>query len=112
MLLLIGLMQALSFPVVWFFFPALQAWQLPNNRLLGLLLLGIAVVFGALLVWVRQAPQGKPRVFSIVGLVAAVPASIVCLFFGLFIASYGNSQFATPAGLPYPLMLMGAEALR
>jgi hypothetical protein len=110
LLLLIGLMQALSFPVVWFFFPALQAWQLPNNRLLGVLLLGIAIVFGVLLVWVRRAPQGKPRVFSILALVAAVPASIVCLFFGLLITSYGNNQFATPAGLPYPVMLMGAEA--
>jgi hypothetical protein len=110
MLLFIGLMQALSFPVVWFFFPTLQEWQLPNNRLLGLLLLGIAVIFGALLVWVRRAPPGKPRVLSILALVAAVPASIVCLFFGLLVTSYGNNQLATSAGLPYPVMLMGAEA--
>ncbi len=110
LLLLIGLMQALSFPVVWFFFPSLQAWQMPNNRFLGLLLLGVAVLFGGLLVWMRRATKRNTRVLSIVALVVAVPITVVCLFFGLIIAGYGFSQFPTAAGLPYPFMLVGAEA--
>jgi hypothetical protein len=110
LLLLIGLMQALSFPVVWLFFPSLQAWQLPNNRLLGLLLFVIALAFGALLVWVRHATTRNTRTLSILALTLAVPAALVCLFFAMLLAGYSLNQFPNPLGLPYPLMLMGAEA--
>ncbi len=106
---LAGLMQVLSFPVVWTFFPSFLPWHLPSERLVGAVLLISALGLGGLLVWLRLASTRNSRVISIVLLALAVPISLACLFGTFLVAGYGNNEFPNTAGVSYPIVLVGAE---
>lgn len=104
-----ALMQVLSFPVVWYFFPSFLQWHLGSERLVGAVVLASALGLGGLLIWVRLAPTRNSRILSIVLLVLAALVSVVCMFGTLLVAGYGNNEFPQTSGVSYPVMLVLAE---
>lgn len=104
------LANLLSYPATWLFFPHLTYWSTASERLSGGLAILFAALMAALLIGARNTPRRGVRVGLIIAAVAVLVISCVLSISVLMIASYGNVTPGSPNGLPFPLMLVLAEA--
>lgn len=107
MLTAIALINLLTFPVVWFFFPSLQPFQYLATRVFGATSLVIAIVFSVALIRLKTIhPKTLIRLFTIwtisLPLVLAIAGVIA------FFVSYGES-FPSSAGIPSWIALPASE---
>ena len=85
----IGFINLLTFPVVWFVFPALQPFQYSASRVFGAVILGIAGLFGTLLAS-RPIVTLKTLRTMFVGWLVSLPIAFVVGIFFAFILGYGS----------------------
>jgi hypothetical protein len=108
-MLIAGVINLLTYPVVWGFFPAFLRFGSPGMRSFGWLLTGSLLAVGLLLALAINARSRRMRlVWIVAGLLVAVFGS-GCVFVGLWGAAYG-SLFEALTGLPGWLVLLLAEA--
>ncbi len=89
-LVAIAFVNLLTFPVVWFFFPSLQPFQYTTSRVFGMIILGIASLFGALLA-TRPIVTLKTLRNVFIGWLVSLPIVLVIGFFLAIVFGYGES---------------------
>lgn len=90
-LIIIGLINLLTFPVVWFFFPSLTPFHPGPLRAIGNVTLVLALLYGAALVYLRLSPPTKLRRIGFGLTIASLPLALLCIFFTLFLSAYGET---------------------
>jgi hypothetical protein len=107
-LAMILLINLVTFPVVWFFFPSLGQFQPDSFRKTGLITLGVAIFYVVMLalIW-RANQQRRQRVFIILTLLS-IPVVFVLTIFLMLIFGYANYRVPA-AGLPAGLILPASE---
>ncbi len=108
MLGLIALINTLSFPVVWTFFPSLGFFHTENEREFGNHMLSVALFYGAILGGFRWI--GSRRWRRALGIVAAITIPLAALISlgRLFTIGYSASP-PIADGLPYGLTVALSE---
>ena len=89
-LVAIAFVNLLTFPVVWFFFPALQPFQYSASRVFGVMILGVAGLFGVLLAS-RPIVTLKTLRTMFIGWLLSLPTAFVIGIIFAFILGYGES---------------------
>jgi len=89
-LVAIAFVNLLTFPVVWFFFPSLQPFQYSTSRVFGVIILGIASLFGTLLA-TRSIVTLKTLRNIFVGWLISLPIALGIGFFLAIAVGYGES---------------------
>jgi len=106
-LLLVGLINLLTYPMVWLVFPSLRQFQPRYLRTMSLYV-GIAMlVYAAALVWIYFSDKRK-RLLGIILTSVSLPLTGFCLLFVLIVAGYGSYEVAIP-GLSSELALLFTE---
>ncbi len=106
-LLMVGLINILSYPLVWVVFPSWTQFQSQSYRTFSIYLTAAVLLYAAALMWIYS--PARPRLGWKIALTAlSLPLTLVILLVIAFVASYGNSRLAVP-GMSYPLMLLVAE---
>ncbi len=106
-LVAIGFVNLLTFPVVWFFFPSLQPFQYSTSRVFGVLILGIASLFGALLA-TRPIVTFKTLRNIFIGWLISLPIALVIGFLLAIVIGYGES-LPPVNGIPSLITLPASE---
>ncbi len=106
-LVMIFLINLVTFPVVWFFFPAFSQFQFTGMRLIGIFGLIVAALYALALVRIYTR-KGKKRTGAIVLTVSLLPLTLVCSVFALFALAFGYSAVSA-AGLPPEVALLASE---
>jgi hypothetical protein len=107
-LFMVLLVNLVSLPVVWFFFPSLGRFQSEGNRDFGVLVLFLACIYAALLAAIYRT--GKKAHNWLIGLtLLSLPVSILCslVAFSWLPGYYG--RYVTAQGLPANLVIAAAE---
>ncbi|MBN2005934.1 MAG: hypothetical protein JXA21_21430 [Anaerolineae bacterium] len=106
-LLMVGLINILSYPLVWIVFPFWTQFQNQSLRTFSVYLTAAILLYVVALVWVYS--PARPKVGWKIALTAlSLPFTLVMLFAVMFVASYGNYRLAVP-GMSYPVMVLVAE---
>ncbi len=108
MLGLIGLLNLLSFPVVWFFFPALGFFHTTTELLFGTSILLMAVLYGGVIGGIRWIEKPALRVLLVGLSVGVLPLILIMTFVLAVVLDYGY-QLPTADGLPAPTILLLSE---
>jgi hypothetical protein len=109
-LLMVFLVNLGTVPVVWKFFPSLAPFMtLRGDRLFGLFVLVLALVYGLLLVWIFRAKSKKTTVTRAVLSVIILLVSLVIAVFGALIGMYSSAPLRAAAGLSPLAILVSAE---
>jgi hypothetical protein len=106
-LLLVGLINLLTYPLVWLVFPSLRQFQPLYLRTMSLYVGIAALVYVAALLWIYLSDKRKRRLGIILTLVS-LPATAICLLFVLIVVGYGSYAVAVP-GLSPDLALLFTE---
>lgn len=106
-LLWIGFVNLLTFPVVWFFFPSLQAFQYRSTRIFGLFSLLNAIGFSLALVN-RKAITTRTIIRTAIIWFFCLPIVLIVAFFFAALFGYGEPLPAA-AGLPSAITLSTSE---
>ncbi len=106
-LVAIAFVNLLTFPVVWFFFPSLQPFQYSTSRVFGVVILGIASLFGALLA-TRPIVTLKTLRNVFIGWLISLPIALVIGFFLAIVVGYGES-LPPVNGIPSLITLPASE---
>lgn len=107
-LVLAGLINLLTYPVVWGFFPTLLRWSSPGGRTAAWSLAAFMLLLSALFWGIFNAGTTRRRWIWIGAAAAYVIAGVVCLFLFAFAAMYGYPRVSA-AGLPTLPVLILAE---
>lgn len=89
-LVAIAFVNLLTFPVVWFFFPSLQPFQYITSRVFGMMILGIASLFGVVLA-TRSIVTLKTLRNVFIGWLVSLPIVLVTGFFLAIVFGYGET---------------------
>jgi hypothetical protein len=106
-LLTIGLVNFLTFPVVWFFFSSLQSFQYSTTRVFGVFFLIISVLFSTFLI--RQSnltPRSLLRIFTL--WFFSTPLLLILAGLVAFLVGYGEA-LPSAIGLPSFITLPASE---
>lgn len=109
LLLMITLINLLSFPVVWIFFPALGFFQEESARVFGTYMLVMALGYGGVVGGIRWVDNVCRRWVLGIGALVSIP---LMLFLGLIVVVNFTSYSPTPPladGLPYGVTLTLSE---
>jgi hypothetical protein len=107
MLTAIALINLLTFPVVWFFFPSLQSFQYSATRVFGAASVFVAIVFSIVLVNLKNITlKTLIRTFTI--WVISLPLVLAIAFIAAFFISYGEF-LPSSAGIPTWMTLPASE---
>lgn len=107
-LVLITVINLLTYPVVWGFFPTLQRFSAPGYRSAGWGLMAFTLLMGGLL-WVAiNASTNRRRIVAGVITALTFAGGLICLTMTAFAASYGGYDL-TAGGLPPLVVLLLAE---
>ncbi len=105
---IVFLVNLVSLPVVWFFFPSLGQFQSEANRSLGLIFLTAAFFYGALLAVIYRS-GGKTRGWIIALSVLSLPFTALCaLIIPSFLNGYESGSVFVQ-GLPANLAIAASE---
>ena len=107
-LFMVLLVNLVSLPVVWFFFPSLGRFQSEANRDLGMLVLFLACIYSALLAGIYRS--GKKTRNWLIGLtLLSLPVSIFCslVAFTWLPGYYG--RYVSVQGLPASAIIIASE---
>ncbi|MFP4438965.1 MAG: hypothetical protein ACLFVO_17130 [Chloroflexaceae bacterium] len=110
LLLMITLINLLSFPVVWIFFPALGFFQEESERVFGTYMLVLALGYGGVVGGIRWVDNQRRRWLLGVGALLSVPLLLLCI--GPIVVLNFTSYSPTPPladGLPYGVTLTLSE---
>ncbi len=110
LLLMITLINLLSFPVVWTFFPALGFFQEESERVFGTYMLVLALGYGGVVGGIRWVDNQRRRWLLGIGALLSVPLLLLCL--GPIVVLNFTSYSSTPPladGLPYGVTLTLSE---
>ena len=86
------LVNLISYPSVWGFFPSLRQFHYSNDPIIGLIALSVSIVYGFLLVRILLAEDSKSRKKLIVGTVISAPFAIITSLYVVFVLTYGNHE--------------------
>ncbi len=106
-LVAIGFVNLLTFPVVWFFFPSLQPFEYSTSRVFGVMILGIASLFGVLL---ATRPIVTPKTLRniFLGWLISLPIMLAIGFLLAIVVGYGES-LPPVNGIPSLITLPASE---
>lgn len=108
-LVLAGLINLLTYPVVWGFFPTLLRWNTPGLRTTAWSLAAFMLLLSALFWGIFNAGTTRRRWIWIGAAAAYMIAGVVCLFLFAFAAMYGYPRVSA-GGLPTLPVLILAES--
>ena len=106
-LLMVLLVNLLSVPMVWLFFPTLGKMQSEYGAIVGVLTLFAVVLYTGLLVFVYHS-TARARWWKIPLVVLSLPLSFACAGLGLFVTTYGL-DFVNVHGLSATAVIVIAE---
>ena len=106
-LLIILLVNLVTLPVVWFFFPSLGQFQSDASHKLGIFVLIVAVSYADLLIGIYRSVH-KIRRWLIILTLISLPIIGVCSLVLYILVSYGNSAVIAQ-GLSFNLTLFASE---
>jgi hypothetical protein len=106
-LLIILLVNFVTLPVVWFFFPSLGLFQSDTSHKMGIFILIVSVFYATLLVGIYRSAN-KIRRWVIILTVISLPITSVCYLVRLFLVSYGNYTVIAQ-GLPSNITIFASE---
>lgn len=93
-LVMTGLINVLTYPLVWLVFPSLGQFQRDYLRTLSLFM-GIAfVLYAAALVWIYLPKDKSMRRLALIMTLLSLPVTGLCLLFVLIVNGYGNYAVA------------------
>lgn len=109
LLVMIVLVNLLTFPVVWYCFPSWKHFVANAERNTGVAILLASIGFSILLWFVYHAQTRRKRnLLMIVGLIA-LPLAIFSVGIIYFVSSYGTSNLMYARGLPIWATILLAE---
>lgn len=107
-LLIILLVNLVSLPVVWLFFPSLGQFQPGGSRVFGVFVLIVAVFYAALLAGIYRSADKARRWAIILTLVSLPVTGFSCLAM-LFMSSYAGGYTVIVQGLPSNVTIFTSE---
>ncbi len=107
-LLLVGLINLLSYPLVWLVFPAWTQFQPRYLRTMSIWVSIAWLIYAAALLWIYLPKDKSMRRLALIVTALSLPVTALCLVFVLVVVGYGNYAVAVP-GLPYGWMLLLTE---
>ena len=90
-LLMVLLVNLLSVPMVWLFFPTLGKMQHEYDAMVGVLTLFVVLLYTGLLVFVYHS-TARALWWKILLVVLSLPLSFACVVLGLFVTAYGGDS--------------------
>lgn len=103
----VGLINLLTFPVVWFFFPSLQSFQYSTTRIFGVFALIISLIFSSVLIRQRDLTvRSLLRIFTI--WFFSTPVLLIVAGLIAFFVGYGEA-LPPSIGLPSFFTLPASE---
>jgi hypothetical protein len=110
LLVLVGLADLVTFPLVWFFFPSFAPFTPSYNLALGYFLLFAGLLFTILLAIFFLRTEGRKRwIFVSVATLLALLVIPICSIMVLFATSYGGGYNLSGEGLPGSGLLLASE---
>lgn len=103
-LITIAFINLLTFPVVWFFFPALQPFQYTTTRVFAVVSLAMAIVFSSVLA-TRSTVTLKTLRNLLLGWLLSLPVVLAIGFLAALVIGYGEwlpSAFGIPSIITLP----------
>jgi hypothetical protein len=107
-LAMIFLINLVTFPPVWFFFPSLGQFYPAGLRNTGIAVLFFAGFYGTMLTLTYRAEIRKWRLIFLVGTLVTLPIAAFLGLLLLLIFNYGNYRVSA-AGLPIELIILSSE---
>lgn len=107
--LMIVVINSVTFPVVWFFFPAWQPFVSSQAKILGVTILLAVSIYALLWYFVFSAPSIDRKISWIAALVFFLLVMIFACFELFLWFAYQHYPVASAKGLPYPVVLFLAE---
>jgi hypothetical protein len=105
-LVMIGLINALTYPLVWLVFPSLGQFQRDYLRTMSLFVTIACVLYAAALVWIYLPKDKSMRRLAQIMTLLSLPVTGLCLFFVLVVAGYGNQAIAARGLTPGTAILL------
>lgn len=108
-ILMIVVINSVTFPIVWFFFPAWQPFIDSQAKILGIAILLAASVYALLWYFVFQASSIDQTINWIAALIFFLLVMIFACFELFMWFAYQHYPVASAKGIPYPTILFLAE---
>lgn len=104
-LLIVFLINLLTYPLVWLIFPAMRQFQPQYLRAISPYVGVATLLYTAAMVWIYLTRE-KKRLIGIIASVVVLPLVTICVFFALIVTGYGNYEIAVPGLSPGMSLLL------
>jgi hypothetical protein len=110
LLVLVGLADLITLPMVWFFFPSFAKFMPVESRSLGIFLALIAIIYTSVLYYAFVRADGRRRRNMVtISTLIVLLATPVCSGVIIFVQGYTNLYKLTSTGLPGSWLLLMSE---
>jgi hypothetical protein len=105
-LVMVGLINLLTYPLVWLVFPSLQQFQRGYLRTLSVYVAIAFVIYAAALVWIYLPKDKSMRRLALIMTLLSLPVTGIILLLTLVVTGYGNYAIAVPGLTPALTLLL------
>ena len=105
-LVMVGLINLLTYPLVWLVFPSLGQFQHSYLRTMSLFVAIAFVLYAAALAWIYVPKDKSMRRLALIMTLLSLPATGLCLLFVLIVKGYGNYTIAAQGLTPGVTLLL------
>jgi hypothetical protein len=105
-LVIVGLINLLTYPLVWLVFPSLGQFQHSYLRTMSLFVTIAFVFYAAALAWIYLPKDKSMRRLALIMTLLSLPVTGLCLLFVLIINGYGNYTIAVQGLTPGLTLLL------
>jgi hypothetical protein len=105
-LVMVGLINLLTYPLVWLVFPSLEQFQHSYLRTMSIYVTIAFVLYTAALVWIYVPKDKSMRRLALIMTLLSLPVTGLCLLFVLIVNGYGNYTIAVQGLTPGVTLLL------
>ncbi|MBN2391266.1 MAG: hypothetical protein JXR84_11100 [Anaerolineae bacterium] len=105
-MVMVGLINLLTYPLVWLVFPSLGQFQRDYLRTMSLFVTIAFVLYAAALVWIYLPKDKSMRRLALIMTLLSLPVTGLCLLFVLIVNGYGNYAVAVQGLTPGTAILL------
>jgi hypothetical protein len=103
---MIGLINLLTYPLVWLVFPSLEQFQHSYLRTMSIYVAIAFVIYAAALAWIYIPKDKSMRRLALIMTLLSLPVTGLCLLFVLIVNGYGNYTIAAQGLTPGLTLLL------
>jgi len=105
-LVIVGVINLLTYPLVWLVFPSLAQFQRSYLRTMSIYVAIAFAIYAAALVWIYVPKDKSMRRLALIMTLLSLPVTGLCLLFVLIVNGYGNYTVAVQGLTPGVTILL------